>query len=103
MTTDLQPDLLSVAALIDRADEPWRDCAERAARHLAVTGSDFTADSLTDLGVPDPDHSCRWGSLFAALKREGVITPVGYAPSTRESRNGGVCRVWRGTAMARAA
>ena len=100
MSADLQPDLLSVVDLHRHADEPWRDCAERGARYLASVGQDFNADSLTLLGVPDPDHPSRWGSLFAALKAEGVITPVGYAASTRPSRNGGVCRVWRGTAQA---
>lgn len=85
------------ADLLPNADGWWRDCAERAARHLASGGGEFTADDLTDMGVPDPDHSARWGSLFAALKREGVIRPVGYRASTRKSRNGGVCRIWTGT------
>lgn len=93
-------DLISVAALLDHADEPWRDCAERAVRHLASVGAEFTADDLTEMGVPDPDHPSRWGSLFAALKAEGLIVVAGYKASTRKSRNGGVCRSWIGATAA---
>lgn len=83
--------------LLRHADEPWIDCATRAVRELAGRGQDFTADDVTALGVPDPDHPSRWGSLFAAAKRDGIISPVGYVASSRPSRNGGVTRVWRGT------
>lgn len=76
------------------ADHWWRNCAEIAVKHLAQQGIEFTADDLTALGVPDPDHTARWGSLFAAMKRAGVIKPIGYRASTRKTRNGGVCRVW---------
>jgi hypothetical protein len=86
--------------LLTHADEPWLDCATRGARELARRGQDFTADDLTELGVPDPDNPSRWGSLFSALKREGLITTVGYRASAKPSRNGGVTRVWRGTAKA---
>jgi len=86
--------------LMANADEWWKSCAEKAARQLASDGVEFTADDLTEMGVEDPDHPSRWGSLFSALKRDGVITPVGYRPSTRKSRNGGVCRVWIGSKAA---
>ena len=86
--------------LLRNADPSWRDCARRAAAELARRGQDFTADDLTGLGVPDPDHPARWGSLFSTLKREGIITLVNYRASTKPSRNGGVVRVWRGTAAA---
>ena len=87
-------------AILPHADRPWLDCARRAATELARRGQDFTADDLTGLGVPDPDHPARWGSLFSTLKREGIITLVDYRASTKPSRNGGVVRVWRGTAAA---
>lgn len=96
LSTQAQPDLLSVAEMVDRADTWWLDCATRAAREMAGRGVDFTADDLTALGVPDPDKPNRWGSLFAALKRDGLIRPVGYRASTRPGRNGGVTRVWQG-------
>lgn len=79
------------------ADSWWLDCATRALVHLAAQGRDFDAYDLTLMGVPDPDHTCRWGSLFAAAKAEGIVVPVGYRPSSRPGRSGGVCRVWRGT------
>lgn len=95
--TTTQPDLLSVAAMHDeRTDSWWRDCAERAATQLIQRGVEFTAHDLTDLGVPNPDVPARWGSLFASLKAAGLIIPVGYRPSPRTTRNGGVTRVWRG-------
>ena len=86
--------------ILPHADRPWLDCARRAATELARRGQDFTADDLTGLGVPDPDHPARWGSLFSALKREGIITLVDFRASAKPTRNGGVVRVWRGTAAA---
>lgn len=96
MTVQTGPTLLDVAASIDRADTWWRSCAEQAATQLIQRGVEFTAHDLTDLGVPDPDTPARWGSLFASLKAAGLIIPVGYRPSPRTTRNGGVTRVWRG-------
>lgn len=97
MTTTYQPPLLDVATMhAGRSDSWWRECAERAAMVLIQRGAEFTASDLTEMGVPDPDHSARWGSLFASLKAAGLIIPVGYRPSPRATRNGGVCRVWRG-------
>lgn len=97
MTTAADP---NAADILRHADSWWRDCAERAARELARRGQDFTSDDLAAMGVPDPDVPARWGSLFAALKREGIITLTGFRASTKRSRNGGVLRVWRGTAVA---
>lgn len=78
------------------ADDWWLDCAERALGWWAETGRPFTADDLRALGVPDPDHPNRIGGLFRRAYRTGLIEPVGYMPSTRPSRNGGVLRTWRG-------
>lgn len=91
-------DLLSVVDLHDHADEPWRDCAERAVREMAGRRVDFTAEDLSDLGVPDPDVPARWGSLFAAMKKQGVVRPVGWRTSRKPSRNAAVVRVWQGVA-----
>lgn len=87
--------------LLSHADQWWRDCATRAARELAQRGTDFTADDLYELGVPEPDSSARTGSLLSLIKRRGYITLVGLRASTRKSRNGGAVRVWRGTAKAK--
>lgn len=87
--------------LLTHADSWWRDCATRAAVELAQRGTDFTADDLYALGVPEPDSTARVGSLFSALKRDGLITLVGLRSSTRAARNGGAVRVWRGTAQAK--
>lgn len=86
----------SAAAIIDRADQPWLSCAEQALAVLIRRGRPFTASDLTELGVPDPDHSSRWGSLFAAAKARGDILPLGYGISRRPGRNSGYCRTWLG-------
>lgn len=77
--------------------DPWWEAgALKAIETLATTGRNFTAADLTDLGVAEPDHSCRWGSLFAAAKRCGIVVRVGYAPARRAGRNGGVAAIWKG-------
>lgn len=81
---------------LPNVDRWWLDCARRALETLAAEGREFTAYDLTQMGVPDPDHSSRFGSLFAAAKAEGLIVPVGYLPSPRPTRSGGVCRSWVG-------
>ena len=94
----LQPDLFSVADNHDAADSWWRDSAERAVVELARRGTDFSAEDVLELGVPEPDKSCRWGSLFAAMKKAGVVRPVGWRTSRKPSRNSAVVRVWQGVA-----
>lgn len=86
----------SAAAILDRADKPWLSCAEAALAVLIRSGQPFTAHALTELGVPEPDHSSRYGSLFAAAKARGDILCLGYRPSPRASRSGGVTRLWLG-------
>lgn len=82
----------------DNADDWWWSAAWRAIGWLADTRTDFTAWDVSELGVPEPDHGNRWGALFRAAATAGVIEPVGYGPSRRPTRAGGVCRVWRGRA-----
>lgn len=80
----------------DNGDGWWRDVAERALSWWAEAGVEFDCYDLTELGVPDPDHPNRWGALFTTAQQAGLIVPVGYRPSRRPSRHGGVCRVWKG-------
>ncbi|SDP46236.1 hypothetical protein SAMN05660199_03952 [Klenkia soli] len=78
-------------------DDWWWSPAMAAVRHLAASGLPFTAWDLTDkLGVPDPDHPARWGGLFYAARTAGIIERAGITESSRPSRSGGLCRVWRG-------
>ena len=74
----------------------WEAGALKAVKALASTGRSFTAADLTDMGVADPDHPNRWGSLFAKAKTLGLIRKVGYEPSRRPGRDKGVCAVWVG-------
>lgn len=77
-------------------DPWWEDGALKAIQTLAATGRNFTAADLTDLGVTDPDHPCRWGSVMAKAKTLGIIVRVGYGPARRTGRNGGVAAIWKG-------
>lgn len=88
--------IFDAAAVLANADAWWRSCAELALVYLARCGAPFSADDLTDLGVPDPDHPNRWGALFRAACSRGEIVPVGFTVSRRPSRRGGVVRVWAG-------
>lgn len=90
---DLEP-------VLDGADDWWRDAAERALSWWAAIGVEFDSYDLTELGVPDPDHPNRWGALFKAAADQGRIAAVGYRPSRRPTRHGGVVRVWKGTGAA---
>lgn len=72
----------------------WESLALGAIRHLAESGRPFQAHDLDELGVPAPDHPNRYGSVFAKAKRAGLIRKVGYAPSKRPRRDGGVSAVW---------
>lgn len=84
-------------------DEWWQSTALSAIEHLASLPMTFTAADLDDLGVPTPDHPCRYGSVFSLAKRLKLIRRVGYAPSRRAGRDGGVCAVWIGTSQELAA
>lgn len=79
-------------------DTWWEAGAMQAIETLARTGRTFTAADLSDLGVSEPDHPCRWGSVIAKAKKLGLIEKAGYGPSRRAGRNYGVCAQWVGAA-----
>jgi hypothetical protein len=85
-----------LAETLDHATPDWRAEAEKTLMYLATTGREFTANDLTSLGVPPPDHPNRWGALFNSAARQGLIRSVGFRQSARPSRAGGVCRIWIG-------
>jgi len=81
------------------ADDWWRSEAMAAIKALAKTGRTFEAfDLVEDLGLAEPDHPCRWGGLFGAAARAGLIVSVGAKPSRRPTAAGHLCRTWRGAA-----
>lgn len=77
------------------ADSWWWSTASTGIEWLSRTRSSFTVDDLRDLGVPEADDPCRWGSLIAAAWRSGRIEPVGASVSARDGR---LVRVWAGVA-----
>lgn len=85
---------------VDLADENteshWRMEAMHHIEFLASTGREFTADNVRQ-AVGEPDHPNRWGAVFLAARRAGLIEPTGtIVPSTTASRHGAIVRVWRG-------
>lgn len=79
-------------------DPWWESGALTAIEALAKSGQPFTAADLDALGVGQPDHPCRWGSVFAKAKQLGIVRKIGYSASRRPSRSKGVCAVWTGGA-----
>lgn len=99
------PDPLFVDVGMRRAlthtPELWRRMALRAIESMAATGRDFQAyDLVTELGLPEPDHHCRWGPAFADARRRGLIVRAGAAQSTRPETKGSLTRLWRGAGVA---
>lgn len=82
---------------IANADDWWTSCARAALATAAATRLPFDAYTLTELGVPDPDHPARWGGLFRTARAAGLIRVAGYAPSRRPGVNGSLVRLWVGT------
>jgi hypothetical protein len=83
------------------APEVWRADCERVIHELAQTGRPFTVDSLRRHGVQEPDKPVRWGSMFATMKKRGVIEQVGV--HLHQAAAGGISaiREWRGVAAGR--
>lgn len=73
----------------------WRDWIEENTPCVLSTmaGKQFTSDDLhKTLGAPPQQNW--WGVLLARLKNKGLVRRVGYKPSERTERNGGVIAVW---------
>lgn len=82
---------------IENAEPSWRDRAMAALKKEAESGNRFEAYTLEVLhDVPPADNPNAWGGLFYAAARAGLIRKVGYHPSMRPGRSGGVCAVWMG-------
>lgn len=90
----------SVHAAFEYADQDWKFLAVETARSLASTGEPFTVDDLRRLGVPEPDKPQRWGSLFAALRVQGVVGLYSLTLHRTQSGESRSLRVWIGTGTA---
>jgi len=60
----------------------------------AMRGREFSSDDLHPL-LEKPEHDNWFGVLLAKLKNSGCVELVGYRPSARPERNGGIVRIWR--------
>lgn len=87
---------MSTPAVLDDYDDAWNADALDLLVKVAESGADFDANTLTERGLRQPPHPNHWGSLFRSAYAAHIITPIGFRQSTRPSRAGGVCRIWRG-------
>lgn len=71
----------------------WQQAIEREAR----SGRLFTADDLR-AAYDLPDVGNALGGLLMRAARAGLIIRMGYRPSRRPSRSGGVISIWTGGA-----
>jgi hypothetical protein len=79
------------------SDSWWMSIGLQAIRAIAKTGDEFQAfDLIERYHIPEPDHPNRWGPLFSRAARQGLIVPVGAAPSRRPRTARSLTRTWRG-------
>lgn len=79
----------------DNAEDHWRKWALREIAIMAANGREFTADDVRQI-VGEPDHPNRWGGIWLAARRAGLVVPTGEVrPSVTPSRHGSLVRVWR--------
>ena len=81
-------------AWLDQSLEKFTDDNHEGLWLLRELG-EFTSDDIHVCLPQPPDHPNWYGVLVAKMKNAGLIKCVGYRPSTRKERNGGVVRVWR--------
>ncbi|MFW6077939.1 MAG: hypothetical protein ACOC71_09300 [Hyphomicrobiales bacterium] len=79
----------------DNAEAGWREQALREIETMARSRIPFTADDVRER-VGSPDHPNRWGGVFLAARRAGLIEVVNVRPSATPSRHASLVRVWRG-------
>lgn len=81
----------------ENAETMWRREAMTQIEFLASTGREFTADDIRQ-AVGEPDVANRWGGVFLAARRAGLIEPTGRVrPSGTVSRHASLVRVWKGS------
>lgn len=80
----------------DNAEIGWREAALIEIKTLARSGYEFTADDVR-AKVGEPDVANRWGGVFLAASRAGLIETVAVRSSATKTRHAGMVRVWRGT------
>lgn len=79
----------------ENAEDHWRSWALREIGIMAKNGLEFTSDDLRQV-VGEPDNANRWGGIWLAARRAGLVVPTGQVrPSTTPSRHGSLVRVWR--------
>lgn len=78
----------------------WHTVADKAMRHLAESGSPFSADDLREIlsnaGIDEPTTPNAYGGLFISWSKQGLIVRVGDGTSRGRKRNGGRRGLWIG-------
>jgi len=78
-------------------DSAWWAEAVAAVELLASVGDTFVADSVRELGVPEPTRPQRWATLFRTMHARGSIHCIGTTLALRPNGNLTPTRLWRGT------
>ena len=94
---DLHPAEAAYYASI-AAQHTWHAAAEKAMRHLAESGQEFSADDLRDLlaDAGEPPTPNAYGGLFLSWSKQGLIRRTGGGSSRGKKRNGGHRHTWVG-------
>lgn len=92
-----------MALAAENTNPDWATACRAAIELMARRGTVFQAADLIAEGLVDePDNPSQWGPAFGSAARAGVIEAAGYAPSKRATVHKSICKVWTGTAAARA-
>jgi hypothetical protein len=80
-----------------RPNGGWLIAAMSAIEAESKTGREFqAADIAARYQLGEPDHPCRWGQVFAAAHREGLIRRVGATQSRRRTVRASLTSIWVG-------
>lgn len=82
----------------NNTDPGWKAQVDQAITMLAASGQPFTADTVRELGMPEPASPQAWGARFMSAARAGHIRRIGYQPSKRASVHAHPVAVWEGAA-----
>lgn len=79
-----------------KAESPWTARFILAAEQVLKTKGEVSNDLIAQaMGADVPEHPNSWGSAMRAFANRFHLTPVQFIISGRQSRHGGVQRIWK--------
>lgn len=91
-----------IKVAVDHANDVNEGWSEKAHHHLVMylkqNPGQFQAEDARvyaeGQGLPDPPVKQAWGGVIRNAAKEGLITPVGYAPVKNPKAHCAIVRVW---------